>query len=343
MEIGYALSSEEHAPSRSGSLRAAGGGGRIRLRADLRPLSSLGRSTGTESVRLVHHRRHRAGDQSTCASGTGVTCPIMRIHPAIIAQAAATAAAMMPGRFFLGLGTGENLNEHILGDHWPEGRCAWRCWRRRSVVLRLLWEGGEQSHRGALFHRRAGPPLHAAGGAAAALSRGRRERAAELAGRAADGLIGVAPEAELIDQFAAAGGKRKPRYGQVTVCYAGSDATARRIAHEWWPTAGLQGQPELGDQDARRCSSTRSRRSVKTTSRNRSCAVPTAIGTWRRSTNSSTQDTTMYTCTRSGPIRSASSASTKSPCCHCCAVSGAGRVSRPSVGITAATSQSMLP
>jgi G6PDH family F420-dependent oxidoreductase len=53
--------------------------------------------------------------------GTGVTCPTIRIHPAIIAQAAATAAVLMPGRFFLGLGTGENLNEHVLGDRWPEG------------------------------------------------------------------------------------------------------------------------------------------------------------------------------------------------------------------------------
>ena len=51
--------------------------------------------------------------------GTGVTCPTIRIHPAIVAQAAATAAALMPGRFFLGVGTGENLNEHVLGDRWP--------------------------------------------------------------------------------------------------------------------------------------------------------------------------------------------------------------------------------
>ena len=64
--------------------------------------------------------------------GTGVTCPTIRIHPAIVAQAAATAAAMLPGRFFLGVGTGENLNEHILGEGWPGPRSARRCWRRRS-------------------------------------------------------------------------------------------------------------------------------------------------------------------------------------------------------------------
>src|SRR5690606_35992740 len=61
-----------------------------------------------------------ARETSTLAVGTGVTCPTMRIHPAIVAQAAATTASMMPGRFFLGVGTGENLNEHILGMRWPE-------------------------------------------------------------------------------------------------------------------------------------------------------------------------------------------------------------------------------
>src|ERR687891_187010 len=56
------------------------------------------------------------------ALGTGVTCPTIRTHPAIVAQAAATAAALMPGRFWLGVGTGEALNEHILGDAWPPAR-----------------------------------------------------------------------------------------------------------------------------------------------------------------------------------------------------------------------------
>ena len=63
--------------------------------------------------------------------GTGVTCPTIRIHPAIIAQAAATAAALMPGRFFLGVGTGERLNEHVVAQHWPSGRSGRRCSRKR--------------------------------------------------------------------------------------------------------------------------------------------------------------------------------------------------------------------
>jgi coenzyme F420-dependent glucose-6-phosphate dehydrogenase len=78
--------------------------------------------------------------------GTGVTCPIMRIHPAIIAQAAATAALMMPGRFFLGLGTGENLNEHILGQHWPPIDVRRQMLKEAVQILPLLWRGGNHSY-----------------------------------------------------------------------------------------------------------------------------------------------------------------------------------------------------
>jgi coenzyme F420-dependent glucose-6-phosphate dehydrogenase len=173
--------------------------------------------------------------------GTGVTCPTMRIHPAIIAQAAATAAAMMPGRFFLGVGTGENLNEHILGDAWPE-------WDRRAEmleeavdVIRTLWRGEVTSHRGrhytvqnARIHTLPAelPPIVVAAGG---------PRMAELAGRIGDGFIGTGPDRELLDAFAGAGGGG-PRYGQVTLCWADSERVARRTAHEWWPTAALKGE-----------------------------------------------------------------------------------------------------
>jgi coenzyme F420-dependent glucose-6-phosphate dehydrogenase len=80
--------------------------------------------------------------------GTGVTCPLIRTHPAVIAHAAATATALMPGRFFLGLGTGENLNEHVLGDRWPEGQVRFEMLTEAIEVIRLLWRGGYQSHHG---------------------------------------------------------------------------------------------------------------------------------------------------------------------------------------------------
>ncbi len=82
---------------------------------------------------------------------TGVTCPIMRIHPAIIAQAAATAAAMMPGRFSLGIGSGENLNEHILGDHWPPTPTRLEMMKEAVEIIRELWTGKEITHYGKYF------------------------------------------------------------------------------------------------------------------------------------------------------------------------------------------------
>jgi len=83
--------------------------------------------------------------------GTGVTCPTIRIHPAIIAHAAATAAAMMPGRFFLGVGAGENLNEHIIGRKWPPTAVRQEMLEEAISVIRKLWQGGNKSHRGRYF------------------------------------------------------------------------------------------------------------------------------------------------------------------------------------------------
>ena len=239
MELGYALSSEEHRP------------------ADLVRFAERAEAVGFKFALISDHYHPWVDQQgqspfvwavigaiaqatSRLRLGTGVTCPIMRIHPAVIAQAAATAGSLMPGRFFLGLGAGENLNEHITGEHWPEGEVRLEMLAEAVAVIRLLWRGGEQSHRGPYFTVEQAriytlpdelpPVLIAAGG----------ERAAALAAQT-DGMIGVAPDIELVRQFAASGGKRKPRYGQVTVCYAGSEAEARKIACRCWPTAGLKG------------------------------------------------------------------------------------------------------
>jgi coenzyme F420-dependent glucose-6-phosphate dehydrogenase len=173
--------------------------------------------------------------------GTGVTCPTIRIHPAIVAQAAATSAAMLPGRFFLGLGTGENLNEHVLGDRWPEGDVRLEMLEEAIQVIRLLWQGGYQSHHGRHYTVEEAriytlpdepPPIYVAAS---------KPNAAELAGRAGDGLVSTAPDAELVEQFESAGGEGKPKLGQVTVCYAESEGDAKRRAHEWWPNAAITG------------------------------------------------------------------------------------------------------
>jgi coenzyme F420-dependent glucose-6-phosphate dehydrogenase len=174
--------------------------------------------------------------------GTGVTCPTIRIHPAIIAQATATAAAMMPGRFLFGVGSGENLNEHILGQRWPAADVRLEMLEEAIRVIRLLWQGGSVDHRGRyytvenarLYTLPDEPPpiLFAAGG----------KRAAEAAGRLSDGLVVTKPDAEVIETFDAHGGKGKPRYGELTVCWAADEAAARRTAHEYWAFAALKGE-----------------------------------------------------------------------------------------------------
>ena len=176
--------------------------------------------------------------------GTGVTCPTVRIHPAIVAQAAATCAAMMPGRFFLGVGSGENLNEHILGDRWPPASVRQEMLEEAVGLIRELWSGRLVEHHGRHYTVENAriytlpdepPPIFVAAAG---------PDAADLAGRIGDGFIGTAPDPDLIERFRAAGGGDKPRYGQVHTCFAADEAEARRTAFEWWPNAAIGG--ELG-------------------------------------------------------------------------------------------------
>ena len=238
--LGYALSSEEHSPSAlvENARRAEEVGFTFALISDhFHPwVDAQGHSPFVWSV-----IGGIAQATETLRLGTGVTCPTMRTHPAIIAQAAATSAAMMPGRFFLGVGTGENLNEHILGDHWPAPDERLEMLEEAIEVIRLLWQGGYQTHRGQHYTVEKArlytlpdelPPIAVA--AAAPL-------AAELAGRVGDAFVGVAPEQEIVDAFREAGGGDKPRYGQLTVCWAASEAEAKQTAYEIWPTAAIKG------------------------------------------------------------------------------------------------------
>ena len=240
-EFGYALSSEEHSPNDlvRNARRAEEAGFSFALISDhYHPWTDRqgespfvwsvvgGISQVTETLRL----------------GTGVTCPTVRMHPAIIAQAAATCATMTPGRFFLGVGSGENLNEHILGDYWPPSDVRLEMLEEAVEVIRLLWEGGTKSHEGPYYTVHNAriytlpdepPPIYMAVGG---------NRSAKLAGRIADGLISTAPEEETIRAFEEAGGSGKPRVGQLTVCWAEDEAAAGRTAREWWPNAALKGE-----------------------------------------------------------------------------------------------------
>jgi coenzyme F420-dependent glucose-6-phosphate dehydrogenase len=239
-ELGYALSCEEHRPNDLvRNARAAEDAGlTFALISDhFHPwLDAQGQSPFVWSViGAIAHATERL------RLGTGVTCPTIRIHPAIVAQAAATSAAMMPGRFFLGVGTGENLNEHILGDHWPAPDERLEMLDEAIEVIRLLWQGGYQTHRGVYYTVEGAriytlpdepPPIVVAAS---------KPGAAELAGELGDGFVGTTPERELVEAFENAGGRGKPRYGQVTVCWAESEEQAKRTAHEWWPNAAVKG------------------------------------------------------------------------------------------------------
>jgi len=178
---------------------------------------------------------------------TCVTCPTVRMHPAIVAHAAATAAVQLDGRFVFGVGTGERLNECILGDPWPPAPIRRSMLEEAIAIMRALWTGemvrafqGDHYvvHDARLFTVPDEPPpvvVSAFG-----------PQAAKLAGRVGDGFWMTSPDTELLGVFNDGGGAGKPAYGKLDTCVAEDDATARRIAHATWPTSALGG--ELGQQ-----------------------------------------------------------------------------------------------
>lgn len=244
-EIGYTLSCEEHGPGALvGFARGAEEAGFMfaTISDHFHPWTDTqGQSPFVWTViGGVAQATERLG------LGTAVTCPSKRVHPALVAQAAATAEAMMPGRFFLGVGSGENLNEHIVGGFWPPAAVRLEMLEEAVTMIRRLWEGGDVTYEGR-HHQvynariytlpdRLPPIMVAAAGS----------KSAELAGRIGDGLVSVAPKAETVEAFGAAGGKGKPCYGQVHVCWAEDEAEARRTARERWPNAAVPG--ELGQE-----------------------------------------------------------------------------------------------
>jgi len=240
-EIGYKLSSEEHGPKAlvDNARRAEDAGFSYALISDhFHPW--IERQGESPFVWSVIGALSEATERLRI--GTGVTCPTIRIHPAIIAQAAATSELLLPRRFFLGLGTGENLNEHILGDKWPSAAQRLEMLEEAIEVIRTLWKGGQRSHYGRHYTVENAriyslpdepPPIFIAGSG---------DKAVELAARAGDGLISVAPDGETVETFEAAGGKGKPRIAEMHVCYSENAAEARKTATEWWPNIAMGGQ-----------------------------------------------------------------------------------------------------
>lgn len=177
--------------------------------------------------------------------GTILTRSTRTLNPAIIVEAAATAGAMMPGRFFLGVGLSNTGHPSIPPSRWPGNEIRRESQREMLAevieVIRLSWHGASSQRApapeaGGPFYRlpEALPPLFVAADGL---------QAAELAGRLGDGLFVANPTLDLVKSFERAGGAGKPRYGKLTVCWARNEAEATYTAERIWPRAHLSGSP----------------------------------------------------------------------------------------------------
>jgi G6PDH family F420-dependent oxidoreductase len=240
MQIGYFLSCEEYSPS------------------ELIEQARLAEQAGFESLWISDHFLPWNDEQGqspfvwsmigaisqVCSLPitTAVTCPTVRIHPAIIAQAAATSAVVTGGKFTLGVGSGEALNEHIVGARWPKTDVRLDMLDEAVQVMRELWKGGFVDHHGPHYtveHARIYTlphepvPVHISGFG---------PKSAKLAGRIGDGYVTTHPDTELIETFRKAGGAGKPMQAGYKVCWAPDEETGARTAHRIWPNEGLPGE-----------------------------------------------------------------------------------------------------
>lgn len=178
---------------------------------------------------------------------TYVTCPTVRYHPAVIAQKAATLQLLSEGRFRLGLGSGESLNEHVVGAGWPSPQVRIDMLEEAVEIIRALFAGGNVNHQGAHFDVANAklwdlpdelPPIGVAVSG---------ERSCSLAGRLADLVIATEPKAELIESFDRHGGSGKPRVGQLPVCFDPDRDAAVARAHDQfrWFAGGWKVNAEL--------------------------------------------------------------------------------------------------
>jgi G6PDH family F420-dependent oxidoreductase len=172
---------------------------------------------------------------------TAVTCPTVRIHPAVIAQAAATAAVQCEGRFTLGVGSGEALNEHVLGDGWPPAPVRLEMLEEAVGVIRALHTGKEVDHHGehytvenARIYTLPEEPVPIYVSAFG-------PKSVELAARIGDGLCSTKPDGDLIGKYREAGGKG-PAQGGFKVCHAPTEDEGVKTALRLWPNEHLPGE-----------------------------------------------------------------------------------------------------
>ncbi|NJP72354.1 LLM class F420-dependent oxidoreductase [Streptomyces sp. C1-2] len=183
---------------------------------------------------------------------TYVTCPTFRYHPAVVAQKAATLQLLSEGRFRLGLGAGENLNEHVVGGGWPAADVRHERLEEAVGIIRDLFGGKHVTRHGTHFDVESAklwdlpdepPPIGIAVSG---------EQSCRLAGHLADLVIATEPKSELIEAFERHGGTGKPRVGQLPVCYDTDRHAAVKRAHEQfrWFGSGWKVNAELPHPDS---------------------------------------------------------------------------------------------
>lgn len=240
MKIGYFLSCEEYGPG------------------ELVDQARWAQEAGFESLWISDHFHPWTDEQgespfvwsivgaisSVCdlPITTAVTCPTVRVHPAIVAQAAATSAVLTGGRFVLGVGSGEALNEHVIGARWPDAAVRLDMLEEAVDVMRALWRGGFVDHHGPYYTvenariytlpEQPVPVYVSAFG----------PKAADVAGRIGDGMITTSPDTDMITAFRESGGEGKPVSAGYKVCWGTDDDACIDAAHRLWATSGLPGE-----------------------------------------------------------------------------------------------------
>jgi G6PDH family F420-dependent oxidoreductase len=240
VSIGYFLSSEEFGPRelvRQAKLAADAGFERLWISDHYHPWNSeQGQSSFVWSVIGA------LAEATTLPVATAVTCPTLRIHPAIIAQAAATAAVQHEGRFTLGVGSGEALNEHILGTAWPAADVRLDMLEEAVALIRALHRGDEVSHRGEHYTVENARIYTLPAQPVPIFVSGFGPKSARLAGRIGDGYVCVQPDSALVHEFRESGGRDKIVQGGFKVCHAPTVRQGVRTAHRIWPNEQLPGE-----------------------------------------------------------------------------------------------------
>jgi G6PDH family F420-dependent oxidoreductase len=239
VEVGYWLSSEEQSPQdlvAHAQLAEEAGFGFVLISDHIHPwVDAQGHSPFVWSVIGAI-----AEGTSRIRLGTAVTCPLIRIHPVIVAHAAATAQTLMGGRFFLGVGTGENLNEHVLGGRWPRADERLEMLEEAVEVIRRLFGGEYETYRGTHYTVEQVKLYDAPDDPPDIVVAAKADNAARLAAQVGDGTMNTSPDADVVKTYKDAGGDG-PIYGKVVGAFAPSETSAKAIAKERQPNAAMGG------------------------------------------------------------------------------------------------------